>query len=447
MSQSMQVDRIIKARWVLPIVPTGKIYENCSVAINKGDILAIAPNDEIAKLYHSKHTTDLPNHVLMPGFVNAHGHAAMSLMRGYADDLPLSTWLNDHIWPTEAKWVDAKFVQDGTQLAMAEMISTGTTCFSDMYFFPEEAARAAHNAGLRAQIVFPVLEFPSAWAANADEYIHKGLALHDHFSAQDLISVGFGPHAPYTVSNESLTRISVLAEELQAPVQIHLHETADEVKTSLEKTGMRPIERLRELNVLTPLTQCVHMTQITDSDVALLQDVGASVIHCPNSNLKLASGICPTQKLLDANITVALGTDSAASNNGLNLLTEANTAALIGKFTASNAAAINAHTALNMATIMGAKALGLDKLIGSLEAGKQADLTAIALDGLGSMPLYDVASHLVYNPYNTRVTHTWVRGRCLFQDGVLTTLSPSEIKLNVTRWQYKLGRRNTQASP
>lgn len=438
MSSPIAVDTLINARWVLPIVPAGKVFEHCSVVINHGEIIAIVPSEHAAARFSAKETHNLTHHAVMPGLINAHGHAAMSLFRGFADDLPLHTWLGEHIWPAEAKWVTPDFVADGTYLALAEMLATGTTCFSDMYFYPEETAKVTQTLGMRAQITFPILDFPTAWAADADEYIHKGLALHDDYRASELITIGFGPHAPYTVSDAPLKRIATLAEELQTPIHIHLHETAEEIEQAIANTGKRPIQRLADLNVLSPLTQCVHMTQITSLDIALLQQTGASVIHCPQSNLKLASGLCPTQALIDAGIRVGLGTDGAASNNGLSLWAELNVAALIGKVTANNAAAISAHTALHMATLGGAMALGLDKNIGSLEQGKKADLIAVQIKGTGAEPLYDIASHLVYNNRNLQVSHTWVNGKCLFADGNFTQLNLASIHSKARQWRAKI---------
>jgi 5-methylthioadenosine/S-adenosylhomocysteine deaminase len=438
MSSPQQVDTIINAQWILPIVPRGKVYRDCSLVVDQGRIVAIHPTSDLDHTYRGRQTIDLPHHVLMPGLVNAHGHAAMSLLRGQADDLPLMTWLQQHIWPLENRWVDEAFVQDGTQLALLEMLKTGTTCFADMYFFPEVAATAAHQAGLRAQVCFPVFDFPSAWGRDADDYLHKGLELHDSYRSHERIRVGFGPHAPYTVSDAPLKRIAVLAEELQAPVHIHVHETAGEVAEALSTHGVRPLRRLLELGLLSPLTQCVHMTQVDDQDLEDLSSSGASVIHCPESNLKLASGLCPVQRLLDAGVTVGLGTDGAASNNDLDMFGELATAALVGKLAAADASALEAHTALELATLGGASALGLDSIIGSLEPGKSADVIAVDLSDSSALPLYDVASHLVYNNRRSRVTHSWVAGRLLLADGRALTLDEEEIRNHSHRWQSRI---------
>jgi 5-methylthioadenosine/S-adenosylhomocysteine deaminase len=438
MSLPTAVDCVISAKWILPIVPTGKVFRDCSLVIHQGHIESIHPTDGVLQEYSPRQHINLPQHALMPGLVNAHTHAAMALLRGYADDQPLMRWLKDHIWPAEKRWVDADFVHDGTQLALAEMLRSGTTCFSDMYFFPETAAAAVHQAGMRAQITFPVIDFPNNWAKDADDSIHKGLMLQDDYRSHPRIHIGFGPHADYTLSDAPLKRIAVLAEEMQAVVQIHLHETAADVLQAVDATGMRPIERLLDLGVLTPLTQCVHMTQLSDRDLQLLQQSGASVVHCPESNLKLASGICPVQRLLDQGIAVALGTDGAASNNDLDMFGEMTTAALLGKVAARDATALPAWQILHMATLGGAKVLGLDTQIGSLEAGKAADVIAVQLDDLDSPPLYDLASHLVYNNRRSRVTHAWVQGKILLQDGQFTTLNSAELRSRARSWQDKI---------
>ena len=433
------IDLLINARWIIPVAPENRILKDCAIAIHQGEILAILPQEEAAKRYSATRIDYLHEHVLTPGLVNAHGHAAMTLLRGYADDQPLNNWLVNYIWPAEKQWVDEQFVRDGTELAIAEMIKSGTTCFADMYFFPEQTAQAALDAQMRCQIYFTIFDFPCAWGSGPEDYFSKGLALHDTFRDNDLINIGFGPHAPYTVGDETLKKVAVLAQEMDTPIHIHLHETAQEVEESIQKYGVRPIQRLMDLGLLSPLTQCVHMTQINDIDIAILQQSGAHVIHCPESNLKLASGFCPVDKLLAAGINVALGTDGAASNNDLDLFSELKTAALLAKSVSGNAAALEAHTALRMATLNGAKALGIDHLVGSIEVGKHADIIAIHLGDLDLQPLYNIASQLVYTNVGHRVSHTWVKGKCLMQNRELLTLNERELKSKVRSWQEKIG--------
>ncbi|MDO3382562.1 TRZ/ATZ family hydrolase [Gilvimarinus algae] len=434
MAARQSVRLLIRARWIIPVVPERRIYEDCAIAIQGQEIIAITPWEQAQKQFNAEQTLTLDRHILMPGLINAHGHAAMNLLRGYADDQPLHTWLNEHIWPAESRHVSAEFVEDGTELAIAEMIRSGTTCFADMYFFPEEAAKVARRAHMRAQITFPILDFPTNWGDGPDQYFAKGLALHDDYRGDDLIRIGFGPHAPYTVADEHLKRVAVLAEELEAPIQIHLHETADEVRDSMDIYGKRPIERLAELGLLTPQTQCVHMTQVEDTDAVLLAEFGAHVIHCPQSNLKLASGFCPVAKLRAAGVNVALGTDGAASNNNLDMLEEMHTAALLAKAVAGDAAALSAHQALATATINGARALGIDQVTGSLEVGKSADIIALEVDAVSAQPIHDAASALVYNGRAARVTHSWVAGRALLLSGHLQTLNERDIIARARRW-------------
>lgn len=438
MSNPNSIDTLIHARWIAPVIPEQRIFENCSLVIDKGLIVALLPRAEADKQYTAKDNLELDDHLLIPGLINCHNHAGMSLLRGYADDTPLQTWLQDHIWPAEGRWVDEEFVRDGTELAIAEMIRTGTTCFSDMYFFPEQTAQCALNSGMRAQITFPVLDFPTAWGQDPDDYINKGLALHDSYRSSDTINIGFGPHAPYTVSDAPLQRIATLANELGAPVQIHLHETAFEVEQSITQFGMRPSERLHKLGLLSRLTQCVHMTQINDTDIELLQESGAHVIHCPESNLKLASGFCPTNKLQKAGINIALGTDGAASNNDLDLLQEMRTAALLAKGVSGDAQALNAYQALEMATLQGAQALGIDDVTGSLEVGKAADITAVDLSGLANQPVYNPVSQLVYSATGQQVSHVWCNGKALLKDFDLQTINSHEIKAKAQNWGQKI---------
>ncbi len=434
----LNIDLLIKARWIIPVVPENRILENCALAIHEGKILAIIPAEGAEQRYHAHETINLGNHAIMPGLVNAHGHAAMSLLRGYADDHPLHTWLNDHIWPIEGRWVSEDFVRDGTDLAIAEMIKTGTTCFADMYFYPEQAAQACLDASIRCQLAFPILDFPTAWGLGPDEYLSKGLNLHDTFRSNHLINIAFGPHAPYTVSNGPLQKIAMLAHEMDMPIHIHLHETAQEISDSLKQHGCRPSQRLMDLGLLSPLTQTVHMTQIDDSDIHLLQTSGAHVVHCPESNLKLASGFCPVDRLLKAGINVAIGTDGAASNNDLDLFSEVKTAALLAKAVAGDATALSAHAALRMATLNGAKALGLDEHIGSLEIGKVADITAIDLGEIAMQPVYNPASQLVYTHSGQAVTHVWVEGKCLLKNRELQTLNEREILGKANWWRKQI---------
>lgn len=432
------VDTRINARWLIPIEPARVVLENQALLIQGDRIAAVVSQQEADERFRARETLSLDNHVLMPGLINMHGHAAMSLFRGLADDLPLMDWLNDHIWPAEGRFVDADFIHDGTRLAMAEMLRTGTTTFSDMYFFPEVVATVAHDVGMRAQVCFPLLDFPTMWGAGPDEYLSKGAELIRQWQDDPYIMPAIGPHAPYTVSDGPLRQAVQLAKETGARIQIHLHETAQEVTEALEKAGSRPVSRMAELGLLGPQTQCVHMTQIDDSDLAHLKATGAHVIHCPESNLKLASGFCPTERLRQAGVNVAIGTDGAASNNDLDLFGELGTAALIAKTVADDAAALSAHDALAMATIAGARALGRDHELGSLSTGKLADVIAIDLSDPYIQPVYDPASHLVYSNPGRQVSHSWIGGVPQVQEGRLTRIDVPDLMLRVRAWSDRI---------
>ena len=428
----------INARWLIPIEPADVVLEHQAVLVQGDRIAAIVSQDEADARFRAKEVIDLPSHVVLPGLINMHGHAAMSLFRGLADDLPLMTWLNDHIWPAEGAFVSEAFIADGTQLAMAEMLRTGTTTFSDMYFFPEIVAQLAHDAGMRAQICFPLLDFPTPWGSGPDEYLSKGEAFIKQWQDNAFIMPAIGPHAPYTVSDEPLRKAVALSEATGAPIQIHLHETAFEVADAMEKSGKRPTARLAELKVLGTNTQCVHMTQIDESDIALLQATGAHVIHCPESNLKLASGLSPVQTFRKAGVNVAIGTDGAASNNDLDLFGELNTAAMLAKVVADDASALSAHEALAMATIQGARALGRDHELGSLAAGKLADIIAVDLGDPFLQPVYDPASHLVYSNHGRQVSHSWINGVPQVQEGKLTRIDVPDLMLRVQGWADRI---------
>ncbi|AZT83456.1 TRZ/ATZ family hydrolase [Marinobacter sp. NP-4(2019)] len=428
----------INTRWLVPVEPANTVLHNQAVIIQGDRIAAVVSREEADARFRVRETIDLDHHVVLPGLINMHGHAAMSLFRGMADDLPLMTWLHDHIWPAEGAFIDEAFIADGTQLAMAEMLRTGTTTFSDMYFFPEVVAQMAHDAGMRAQVCFPLLDFPTPWGSGPDEYLSKGADFIREWQGTDYIMPAIGPHSPYTVSDDPMTRAVALSADTGAPIHIHLHETAFEVAEALEKSGQRPTARLAELGVLGARTQCVHMTQVDDSDVTLLQQSGAHVIHCPESNLKLASGLCPVQKLSDAGINVAIGTDGAASNNDLDLFGEISTAAMVAKVVAGDAAALSAHQAIAMATIRGARALGREHELGSLEAGKLADIIAVDLSDPFLQPVYDPASHLVYSNHGRQVSHSWINGVPQVQDGRLTRIDVPDLMLRVQSWSDRI---------
>ena len=374
----------------------------------------------------------------MPGLVNIHTHSAMALMRGLADDLPLMRWLEDHIWPTEQRWVGAEFVRVGTDLAMAEMLAGGTTCFNDNYFFPDVTAAAADRAGMRAVVGIPVISVPTAWAQTEDEYFRRGLEMHQQLLDFPLVTSAFAPHAPYTVTDQAFKRIRSLAEEMDIPVHLHLLETAGEIQGSLDQYGLSPLDRMDSLGLLTDRLLAVHMTQLDDADIARLARAGVHVLHCPASNLKLASGICRVADLDAAGVNVAIGTDGAASNNTLDMFAETRLAALLAKGASGDPEAVPAERALSMATINGARALGMDDRIGSIEVGKRADLAAVDLSSLSTAPVHQVISHLVYAASRHQVSDVWVEGRRVVQQGELTTLDTDRTALEAEQWGLRL---------
>ncbi len=431
-------DTLIHARWIVPVAPRGHVLEDHSLVLRDGRILACLPTPEAQDRFHAPAEHDLSRHALIPGLVNAHTHAAMNLLRGLADDLPLMTWLQDHIWPAEQRFVTPEFVRDGTELAIAEMLRGGVTCFNDMYFYPDHTAAAAERAGMRAVVGLIVLDFPTAWAKDPEDYLAKGLALHDQYRDHPLIRAAFAPHAPYTVSDAPLERIRVLADELDLPIHMHVHETADELDQSLKAHNRHPLGRLERLGLLSPRLLAVHMTQLDDGEIDTVARHGVQVIHCPESNMKLASGACPVARLQAAGVNVALGTDGAASNNDLDLFGEMRTAALLGKLTAADASAVPAPVALEMATLNGARALGLEDEIGTLEVGKAADVVAVDLGMVETQPLYDVVSQLVYATGRHQVSDVWIAGRHLLAQGRLTTLDETAISDKSHLWARRI---------
>lgn len=435
---SIKIDTVIEARWIIPAEPLGLVLEDHAIAIDKGMIQAILPASEMNLQFSPEEHIVLNQHALIPGLINLHTHAAMTLMRGLADDLPLKEWLNNHIWPAEVKHVNADFVLDGTKLACAEMLKGGTTCFNDMYFFPEASAKAVVTAGMRGAIGMIAIDFSTAYASDAEDYLAKGLAVRDEYRHHPLLSFCFAPHAPYTVSDKAFTSILTYAEQLDLPVHIHLHETETEIKHSQENFNLRPIARLHQLGLLSPGLIGVHMIHLTQEEIELIGSQGCSAVHCPSSNLKLASGIAPVSALRKQGVTVGLGTDGAASNNRLDMFSEMRLAALLAKVQSNRAEELPAYQALQMATLNGAIALGMEDRIGSLVKGKMADITAVDFSGPELSPCYDPVSHLVYSAGREHVSHVWVDGKILVNEGKLTSLDEQEIVARTVFWKDRI---------
>jgi 5-methylthioadenosine/S-adenosylhomocysteine deaminase len=430
-------DLILLPQWVVPVEPAGMLADH-AVVVQDGRILDVLPADAAQTRYAATQTLVLPGQVLIPGLVNLHGHAAMSLFRGFADDLPLMDWLNQRIWPAEKQHMSEAFVRDGTLLAAAEMLAGGITACNDMYFFPQAAAEAFLQAGMRATLGMIVLEFPSAYASDADDYLAKGLAVRDELKEEPLLAFAFAPHAPYTISDASFGRINTLTEQLGLPIHTHIHETADEIQDSLKQYGVRPLERLARLSLLGPNFIGVHAVHVNDAEIELLAQHGCHVAHCPTSNLKLASGIAPVTKLVGAGVNIGLGTDGAASNNRLDLFAEMRLAALLAKGASGDAAALPAAAALKMATLDAARALNLDDRIGSIVPGKRADLVAVDLHALSSQPVFDPVSHLVYVAGREDVTHVWIDGKLKLNERRLVTIDTDDLTARAAYWRTKL---------
>ena len=437
-SNPESIDLLIDARWIIPVNPAKCVLEDHSVAVRDGRIVAVLPRARAHAAYHAAERVSLPKHALIPGMVNLHTHASMALLRGFADDMPLMQWLQDRIWPAEARHVSPQFVYDGTLLACAEMLRGGITCFNEMYFYPGEAARAALDLGMRAALGLIVIDFPSAYASDADDYVAKGLALRDALREQQLLSFCMAPHAPYSVSDKTFARLITLAEELDLPVHMHVHETGDEIERSLAQHGVRPLERLRRLGLVGPNLIAVHALHLTQEEIELLVQNGSSVAHCPSSNLKFANGFAPVARMLEAGVNIGLGTDGPASNNRLDLFQEMRQAALLAKAVSADARALPAHVALSMATLDGARALRLDHAIGSIEAGKFADLTAVEFTAPDLLPCYDPIAHIVYAAGRENVSHVWVAGRLLVENRTLKNPPKNDLENLAVLWQNRL---------
>jgi len=431
-------DLLIEAGFVVPVVPHGVVLEDHAVAVTAGRIVAILPLAEARTRFAPRETVARPDAALIPGMVNAHTHNPMTLLRGVADDLPLKVWLQQHIWPIEAAVIGPDFVADGITLAIAEMLRGGTTCVNENYFFPDVQAATYKRHGFRARVGLPVIDFPTAWAASDDEYFEKAGEVHDQWRDDALIATAFAPHAPYTVNDANFERVRMLSDQLDVPVHLHLHETAQEVEQSLEKHGQRPIARLDRLGLVNDRLIAIHMTQLTEAEIHLCAERGVSVVHCPESNLKLASGFCPACALERAGVTLAVGTDGCASNNDLDMFSETRTAALLAKAVAQDAAALDAFSALRAATLGGAKAIGFDDRIGSIEPGKEADLVCVDLSALETQPLHHVVSQLIYATGRQQVSDVWIAGKAKLRQRVLVEMDIDGVIANARQWRERI---------
>lgn len=438
-AQPQHCDLLIEAGWVVPVQPHAVVLEGHCVAVHDGCIVAVLPTAEARARFTAAETVSRPGSVLIPGLINAHTHNPMTLMRGVADDLPLMEWLTGHIWPVEAAVMGPEFVADGIALSIAEMLRGGTTCANENYFFPDVQAAVYKRHGFRARVGLPVIDFPTAWASGDDEYFARAVEVHDQWRDDALVATAFAPHAPYTVSDKSLERIRVLADQLDIPVHLHTHETEHEVIESQRLHGQRPLARLDRLGLVTDRLIAVHMTHLTDAEIELCAQRGVSVVHCPESNLKLASGFCHVEKLRRAGVNIAIGTDGCASNNDLDMFGETRTAALLAKAVAGDASAFSAACALHAATLGGARAMGWGDTVGSIEVGKQADLACIDLDQIETQPLHHVISQLVYAVGRHQVTDVWIAGHRKLRERELVDMDPQALIANARQWRSRIG--------
>ncbi len=437
-TQPQACDLLIEAGFVVPVEPHGVVLEDHAVAVSDGEIVSVAPVAEARRRFRPARVVARPEGALIPGLVNAHTHNPMTLLRGIADDLPLKVWLQQHIWPIEAAVMGPDYVADGVTLAIAEMLRGGTTCCSENYFFPDVQAAVYKRHGFRALVGLPVIDFPTAWAKSDDEYFDRAGEVHDAWHDDGLIATAFAPHAPYTVNDANFERIRLLSDQLDVPVHLHLHETAQEVQQSIEQHGQRPIARLDRLGLIDERLIAVHMTQLTEAEIRLCAERGVSVVHCPESNLKLASGFCPACALERAGVNLALGTDGCASNNDLDMFGETRTAALLAKAVAHDAAALDAFAALRAATLGGARALGFGDRIGSIEPGKQADLACADLSALETQPLHHVVSQLVYATGRHQVSDVWIAGKPKLQQRELVDMDMAGLVANAKQWRKRI---------
>ena len=436
-----KVALIIQAGTILPVDDQDSILLDHALVVDQGRIVDLLPKSDVLTRYETDQWVDLPKHTLIPGLVNAHAHSPMVLLRGLGDDKPLMDWLTKHIWPAEGDLVTADFVKEGTELAVCEMIRTGTTCFAEHYFYPDMTARVAQEMGVRAQVGLWVGNVKTPWANDAKDCLSLGKKAYDAFmrdhSDNDLVSFALAPHSPYMVDDQTFHEIKKWRDLDHLRVHIHLHETAKEVEDSLSAHRKRPIERMADLGLLDDTLQAVHLTQVNDGDIKLLKDHSVSMITCPASNMKLASGFAPLHQVLAANINLALGTDGAASNNGLDMLEDMRMAALIAKGVAKDATVLPAKQALRMATINGARALGLADDIGSLAIGKSADVVAIDMSDYTLQPAHHPYLSLVYAHASQHITDVWVAGKEKLRQRQLIDIELNDIYNKSHLWHNK----------
>ena len=440
----MPVQTLLLPTWLLPIRPARTVWRDHAVLVEGERIVGVMPAAEAVDAYPEAEQVRLPGHVPMPGLINMHTHSPMALFRGMADDLELDTWLKQHIWPAEQRWVSPDFVRDGTELAMLEMLRAGTTAFNEMYFFPEVIAESADAAGLRAMIGVPIIELETPWAKGLDDCLARARDVVDQATDRPLLDVGLAPHAVYTVSDAAISQVSRWSAEWDISVGIHLLEAGWERRYSEDHHGMGALQWLHHHELTGDRLQTVHMVHVGPADIELLVETGTHVVHCPNSNLKLSSGIAPASAMLEAGVNLCIGTDGAASNNRLDVLGEMRVASLLAKGSSGDPCTFDAHSALEAVTLSAARALRKGDELGSIEAGKQADLVAFDLRCPETQPVHDVASQMAYAAAASQCRHVWVAGRQVLKDGVATTLDEQAVLAKAREWNRRLASKEAE---
>jgi len=431
------IDLLIEAQWVLPIAPVNGALAGHGVAVTDGRIVAVGPIEELEQQFAPRERVSRPHHAVMPGFVNAHTHAAMTLMRGLPVRAPVMRWLRETVWPTEQRFLSRDYVREGTQLAIAEMLRAGITCCADMYLFPDEAARAMAAARMRVVIGLPVADEPSEWAENATAYIDKALRMWDEYKTNPWVSLQFAPHVPYSISDETLARVRRMADEIDARIAMPMHETEVEIQDSLASHGKRPLHRLDDLGLLRPGFTAIHMNRLDEEDLERVARTGISVIVCPQSDLRLGSGTAPVVEMLSRDVMIGIGTSSAASVGALDMLAEARMIALTAGFELG-ARSLVAEEALRLATLGSATSLGLGATIGSLEPGKSADLICIDLETLACQPAASPADAIVFAATRQQITDVWIAGRAAVSDSRLLTFDEQELLHTARQWAGRI---------
>ncbi len=432
------VDYIISADYILPMDENLTLIREGAVAVKDTRISDVGPSKEIFQKYTSGAVINGKGKVVFPGLINTHTHAAMVYFRGIADDQPLKEWLENHIWPAENTWLSPEFISDAIGLACLEMLKGGVTAYNDMYFYEDAAAGTTKRIGMRAVLGAGILDFPTKSAHTTDEYFLNAESFIKDWKGDNLITPCIAPHALYTCGPETLKRARRIADTYDIPIHIHLSETRWEMEEIRNRYSMMPVVYLESLGFLDERVLAAHCVWLTDHEIEILSERNTGVSHCVESNLKLASGIAPVVKMLKAGVKVTFGSDGAASNNDLNILSEMSTAAKLHKAVSEDPTALDAKTALLMATRWGAEVLGLGKVTGSIQAGKAADLVMAELDRPHLVPIYNIYSHIVYAMRPSDIEMVMVDGKVVVNGGRLTTSDESEILQKARHWSEKI---------